>query len=402
MITIEPPKFDVNFADPEVLQDPYPLFNAIREAGPAVYNPQVDAWMVASYEHVKAVMLDDQRFVPEAEKWEALYGGAVVESLEEPEHGELRRVLAPMFRASYLREMRPIVTDLVTSRLDDIADRLRDGQVVDIVPEVARAVAGRVLAHLIGVEAEDVPRFLKWAKDMGSTLESYDEPDPQRAAELLQTGTEATKLTCAFAGQQLKARRDDGTGKDLIAQFVRSPVTQAMLEKDQQASIAQVIVAGHDNITHTLSHVFVALAAHPEQREMLANDHTLVPGAVEELLRWRTSASGDTRLLRGTANIGGVELEDGARVIVLLAAANHDPSRWENPGSFDITRAPQPHLTFGAGVHTCIGSGLGRLEAQVMMEEVLKRLPRFQLVDEPVEYGAPLFMRGPKSVNIKL
>lgn len=396
------PTLDVNFADPDVLQDPYPLFDAIREAGPAVYNPKAGAWMVGSYEHVKQILLDDQHFVPEADKWKTLYGGAVVESMEDPEHAELRGVLAPMFRASYLREMRPVITDLVTGRLDTIAERLRAGEVVDVVPELTRAVAGRVLAHIIGVSEEDVPRFLAWAKEMGSTLESYDEPDPERAARLRHTGTEATKLTCAFARQQLDARRGDEDARDLIAQFVRAPVTQSMADKDQEAAIAQVIVAGHDNITHTLGHVFVALAQHPEQRKLLADDRTLIPAAVEELLRWRTSASGDTRLLRGTATIGGVELEDGARVMILLAAANRDPDVWEHPERFDITRPRQPHLTFGSGIHTCIGAGLGRLEAQVMMAEVLDRLPEFQLADECIEYGAPLFMRGPKSIHITL
>jgi cytochrome P450 len=396
------PTLDVNFADPEVLQDPYPLFDAIREAGPAVYNPQAGAWMVASYEHVKAVMMDDQHFVPESDKWETLYGGAVVESLEDPRHNEVRSVLAPMFRASYLREMRPVITELVTGRLDNIAGRLRDGETIDVAGELTRAVAGRVLAHVIGVSEQDVPRFLAWAKDMGSTLESYDEPDPERAAQLLHTGTEATKLTCKFAGRQLSQRRSDDTGRDLIAQFVRSPVTKTMSQRDQEATIAQVIVAGHDNITHTLGHVFVALAMHPEQREMLAADRSLIPRAVEELLRWRTSASGDTRLVRGTSKIGDTELQDGARVMLLLAAANRDPARWENPERFDIARPQQPHLTFGAGIHTCIGAGLGRLEAQIMMEEVLDRLPPFQLADDRVEYGAPFFMRGPKNVRITI
>lgn len=395
------PNFDVNFADPEILQDPYPVFDAIRAAGPVVYNSRAGAWMIASYEHVKEVMLDDQRFVPESDKWEALYGGAVVESMEDPEHAELRSVLAPMFRASYLRQIRPVITDLITTRLDDLARRLADGEVIDVVPELTRAVAGRVLAHIIGVGDEDVPRFLAWAKDMGATLESFDEPEPERAAHLRHKGTEATKLTCAFAREQIDARQD-GDGADLISKFVRSPITQGMAPKDQEAAIAQVIVAGHDNITHTLGHVFVALAQHPEQRDMLAGDHSLIPQAIEELLRWRTSASGDTRLLRGQAKMGDVVLEDGARVIVLLAAANRDPARWENPTRFDIMRPAQPHLTFGAGVHTCIGAGLGRLEARVMMEEVLQRLPKFRLADERIEYGAPLFMRGPKAVRITL
>lgn len=392
---------DVNFADPKVLQDPYPVFDAIREAGPAVYNPTADAWMVASYDHVKAVLFDDQHFVPESDKWETLYGGAVVESLEEPRHSEVRSVLAPMFRASYLRELRPVITDLVAPRLDSIGERLRGGEIVDVVPELTRAVAGRILAHIIGVGEDDVPRFLQWAKDMGATLESYDEPNAERAAQLRHTGTEATKMTCAFAGQQLASRRTDDSARDLIAQFVRSPVTQTMSENDQRASIAQVIVAGHDNITHTLGHVFVALALHPEQRDLINEERSRIPAAVEEILRWRTSASGDTRVLKGAASIGDVELEDGARVMLLLAAANRDPERWDNPELFDVTRSPQPHLTFGSGVHTCIGAGLGRLEAQLMMAEVLDRLPQFRLA-EPVEYGPPLFMRGPKAVRLTL
>jgi cytochrome P450 len=400
-MTTAVPTIDVNFADPEILQDPYRVFDAIRDAGPAVYNPTADAWMVASYEHVKDVMFDDVHFVPESDKWETLYGGAVVESLQEPRHGEVRSVLAPMFRASYLREMRPVIAQLIVERLEGIAERLRAGEAVDVVPELTRAVAGRVLAHIIGVDDGDVPKFLAWAKDMGATLESYDEPDPHRAAQLRHTGTEATKLTCAFAGQQLAARRGDETSVDLIAQFVRSPVTQTMSEADQRASIAQVIVAGHDNITHTLGHVFVAMALHPDQRALIDGDRSLIGPAVEEMLRWRTSASGDTRVLQGSARIGDVELTEGTRVMLLLAAANRDPQRWPDPATFDVTRPKQPHLTFGSGVHTCIGAGLGRLEAQVMLAEVLDRLPQFRLA-QPVEYGPPFFMRGPKAVHITL
>ena len=402
MTAADAPTLDVNFADPDVLQDPYPLFHAIREAGPAVYNPSAGGWMVASYEHVRAVMFDDERFVPEAGKWETLYGAAVVESMEEPRHKEVRAMYAPNFRASALRQLRPTVTELVTRRLDDIAERLGDGEVVDVVPELTRAVAGRILAHIIGVTEDDVPRFLAWAKDMGATLESYDEPDPERAARLRRTGIQATAMTCAFAGQQIEARRNDDTGEDLIARLVRSPVfSEKMIEDERRAGIAQIIVAGHDNITHTMGHVFVALALHPEQRALVESDRSLIPKAVEEILRWRTSASGDTRLVRGTAAVGNVRLQDGDRVILILAAANRDPARWSDPDRFDITRPPQQHLTFGAGTHTCLGAGLGRLEAQVMMEEVLDRLPPFRLADR-IEYGAPLFMRGPKGVRITL
>lgn len=393
---------DINFADPAVLQDPYPLFDAIRKAGDAVWNPSAGAWMVASYDNVRRVLLDDEHFVPEAEKWRTLYGGSVVESLEEPEHGELRAVLAPLFRASFLREMRPVIEELVIPRLDSLAERLRAGETVDVVPEVTRAVAGRVLAAMIGVSEKDVPQFLAWAKDMGATLESYDEPDPNRSAQLRRKGTDATAMTCAYAGQQLEYRRGDSQGGDLISRFVQSPVTQAMPENDQRATIAQVIVAGHDNITHTLGQVFVTLASFPEQKAKIEADRSLIPGAVEEILRWRTSASGDTRLLRGSAMIGNVQLQDGARVMLLLAAANRDPARWDDPHRFDVSRTPQPHLTFGAGVHTCLGGGLGRLEAQVMMEQLLDRVPDYRLADGGVEYGPPFFMRGAKSIPISL
>ncbi|WP_406349307.1 cytochrome P450 [Streptomyces sp. NBC_00144] len=400
-MTTTVPSLAVNFADPDILQDPYPVFDAIREAGPVVYNPTANSWMVASYDGVRSVLFDDEHFVPESDKWETLYGGSVVESLQEPRHGEIRSILAPMFRAGYLREMRPVITDLISGRLDCIAARLRSGETIDIVPELTRAVAGRVLAHVIGVGEEDVPRFLAWAKDMGATLESYDEPDPARSAKLRRIGTEATKLTCAFAGEQLARRRGDTEARDLVAQFVRSPVTETMSEQDQQATIAQVIVAGHDNITHTLGHVFVALALRPDQRRLLDADRDLIPGAVEEILRWRTSATGDTRVLQGSATIGGVELEEGSRVMLLLGAANRDPERWENPGQLDLLRPAQPHLTFGSGVHTCIGAGLGRLEARLMMSEVLDRLPEFTFADPRIDYGAPLFMRGPRAIRIR-
>lgn len=396
------PTLDVNFASPEVLQDPYPIYDAIRNAGPAVFNPSLNSWMVASYDHLRAVLLDDKHFVPEADKWETLYGAAVIESMEDPRHKDVHAVYAPVFRGRYLRELQSVVTELIVSRLEELLARLEDGEVVDVVPTITRAVAGRILAHIIGVTEDDIPQFLQWAKDMGATVESYDEPDPERAAELRHRGTEATRMTCIFAGEQFEARRANESADDLIAKFVRSPVYGTMSEAEQRAGIAQIIVAGHDNISHTLAHIFVALALHPEQRELIMSDRSLIPAAVEEVLRWRTSASGDTRVVRGSAQIGDIAVNDGDRIILLLAGGNRDSTRWDHPERFDITRPPQPHLTFGAGIHTCLGANLARVEARIMMQEILDRLPVFRLADEHIEYGAPLFMRGPKAVRITL
>lgn len=394
------PTLEVNFASPEVLQDPYPVYDAIRSAGPAVFNPSLNSWMVASYEHVRAVLLDDKRFVPESDKWETLYGAAVIESMEDPRHKEVHAVYAPVFRGRYLRELQSTVTELIVPRLDDLSAQLRAGQVVDVVPTITRAVAGRVLAKIMGVTEDDVPQFLQWAKDMGATVESYDEPDPERAASLRRKGTDATRQTCVFAGELFEARRNDDVADDLITKFVRSPVYATMSEAEQRAGIAQIIVAGHDNISHTLSHIFIALALHPEQRELIDADRSLIPAAVEEVLRWRTSASGDTRVVRGSAQIGDITVSDGDRIILLLAGGNRDSSRWDHPERFDVTRPAQAHLTFGAGIHTCLGANLARVEARVMMEEILDRLPVFRLADEHIQYGPPLFMRGPKAVRV--
>lgn len=394
------PVLAVNFADPDVLQDPYPWFDAIRAAGPVVYNPSTDTWMVTGYDHIREVLLNDQIYVPEAERFEAMYGAPVVESMEDPRHAEVRTVYGPTFRAGNLRELRATAADIIIPRLEDVARRLDLGEVVDVVPHVARESAGMVLASVLGVSEEDVPRFLAWAHEMGATLESYDETDPERAAQLRHTGTEAMRLTFEFAGDQLDERSGRPETNDLISHFAHSPVAAKMSAAERQAAITQVIVAGHDNITHTLGHVFVALAMYPEQRAEIDADRSLIPRAIEELLRWRTSASADTRLVRGATELQGVKLHDGARVLLLHAAANRDPSRWENPDEFDISRPPQAHLSFGSGIHTCMGAGLARMEAQLMMEEILDRVPPFRLADEVVEYGPPLFMRGPKAIRI--
>src|SRR5215204_6016326 len=207
MAVTDAPTLDVSFADPEVLQDPYPVFEAIRAAGRAVYNPSAEAWMVTSYEDVRSILLDDKAFVPEAERWEDLYGAPVMESMEEPRHREVRGIWAPSFRVVALRELQPQITKLVDMHLDPVVEALKEGEEVDVVEALSRPVAAMVLAHMIGVSESDTPQFLAWAKQMGNTLESYDERDPTRAALLLNQGTEATQATCIYARAQIEQRR---------------------------------------------------------------------------------------------------------------------------------------------------------------------------------------------------
>ena len=402
MTMVDAPTLDVNFADPDLLQDPYPILHAIREAGPAVYNPSIDHWMVASYRHVRAIILDDTRFVPDSERFEELYGAPVMESMENPRHNEVRGIWASPFRINTLEGLRGMITEVAEDRLDPLVEKLLDGEVVDIVPTFSRVIAALVIARMLGVSQEDIPQFVAWSADMGKTLEALNEPEPERASLLQREGHAATAAICTYAGRQLdKGRKGESSG-DLIGMLALSPVNETMSEEEQQAAVAQLIVAGHDNMTHTISQTLIALAQHHEQRRAIVHDRSLIPQTIEEVLRWKTSASGDTRVVREQVALDDVTLPESSKVMILLAAANRDPERWEDPDRFDIFRPAKRHLAFGLGTHVCLGLNLARLEAQVMLDKILDRIPSYILVDEHIEYGPPFFMRGPKAARIRL
>jgi cytochrome P450 len=173
-----------------------------------------------------------------------------------------------------------------------------------------------------------------------------------------------------------------------------------MTDNEVIASNTQLVFAGNETTAKLMAHTLVSLAAHPDQRRLLAGDRSLIPQAIEEVHRWQTITQFIDRDVRnGDVQLGGVVIPNGSVVTPMQGAANRDPARWETASSFDITRPPRQHLGFGFGMHSCIGLNLARLEAQIWLDRFLDELPDYEVVRD-VDYGSNFQLRGPLAVQI--
>jgi cytochrome P450 len=394
------PVMAVDLGDPQLLQDPFPLLRRIREAGPAVYNPAIDQWMLASYEHVHTVLVDDKRFAPRGAEFEMLFGAAVFEGMDNPRHNEVRGIYAPSFRRGAIATIAPELEKIVDRHLSQVIRHLDDGETVECVSALTKPVAALGLVHMLGVPDADTPQLMAWSSDMGAIIEAITEPDPERRTRLQSEGMQATAATCAYAGAQLATRRKDPSPTSLISVLANHPVATTLSEAEQRASVTQLVFAGHDNTTKTLSQILVALAQHPDQRAAVREDRSLVPQMIEEVLRWRGPVGGNGRLARVDVDIDGVKIPAGASLYPLMSAANHDPARWQTPERFDIFRERKGHMGLGFGTHVCLGLHLARLQAEIVVNQVLDRIPDYELAQQPIRYSGNFMMSGPAEVVI--
>jgi cytochrome P450 len=275
-----------------------------------------------------------------------------------------------------------------------------DGETVDAVESLTRGIPTQVISNLLGIEEDRREEFSRWSDAMGAVATAmFDQSDAGRAA--LQAGLDATKLLNACISAEVQRRRTC-PGGDLISTMVGSPVAATMTEAEITANNTQLVFAGNETTAKWMAHTLVALARHPDQRQALVQDRSLIPRALEEVLRYETIAQLGRRTVRTVdARVAGVPIAEGDIVACLLGAADRDPNRWTQPNDFDISRPQKQHFGFGFGLHLCIGLNLARLEAQIWLDRLLDRLPQWQLAGD-ISYGVNFVLRGPSAVPIAL
>jgi cytochrome P450 len=395
------PVMSLSFREPGFNQDPFPVLEEIRTAGPVVYNELRGTWLLTSYPDVARVLGDTRHYAQgETEAFTDFFGGPTMETIDEPQrHDAIRGIWAPDFQRGNLESRRPLVERVVAERLDPFVDRVRSGETVDAIAEMTRSIPTLVIASMLGIETTMFQQFSAWSDAMGAIAEgALDTSD--RGMETIMAGRQATAELNEYIAAQVEDRRRQPT-EDLIGKMVASGyANSAMSEKEIIASNTQLVFAGNETTAKLMAHTLVTLAQRPDQRRTLASDRTLVPQAVEEVHRYQTITQFiDRDVKESDVEIRGVAIPRGSVVTPMQGAANRDPERWDHPGDFDITRPPRQHLGFGFGMHSCIGLNLARLEAQVWLDRLLDKLPEYELAEE-VDYGSNFQLRGPLAVQI--
>jgi cytochrome P450 len=394
------PVVNASFHEDGFNQDPYPVLEEIRRAGPIVYNELLDRWMVTAYPLVSRVLGDSGHYAQGAgDAFVDFFGGTTMETIDEPErHNAMRGIWAEDFQRGNLESRRELVERVVADQLDPFVDRIRSGETIDAVAELTRSIPTLVIANMLGIDATMFAQFSAWSDAMGTTTEGALDPS-EKGMETVMAGRRATSELNAYIAEQVKDRRRNPSD-DLIGKMVAAPFAQTgMSEVEIIASNTQLVFAGNETTAKLMAHTLVSLAAHPDQRRMLAADRSLVLPTIEEVHRWQTITQFIDRDVRAEVELAGLRLSPGAVVMPLQGAANRDPQRWDNGSAFDITRPPRQHLGFGFGLHSCIGLNLARLEVQVWLDRLLDLLPDFEVARE-VDYGPNFQLRGPAAVYL--
>lgn len=390
------PMMNVDFKDPSFVIDPYPVLEEVRAAGPVVYHPELNFYMVSGYRECARVMGLAKSFASDVEHFVELFGGATMECMDNPRHDQVKSIWAKDFRRSTLVEQRDLIRSIVDTSMDPIIDRLRSDEQVDAVTSFTRAIPTIIIAHLMGVDRDHFPRFAQWSDDMGGILEARDDGSEEGRA-LTARAKNATVELNEYIAHEVDVRRRRGTGNDLVSKMANSDV--AMAEDEVVASNTQLVFAGNETTSKLMGYVLLALAEHPDQREQIRQDRALLPQAIEEVHRWTSVLVYNLRFVKRAGTlVAGVPLPEGATVMALQAAANRDPERWENPSVFDIHRPAQAHLGFGAGLHSCLGLNLARLETEVLVNKLLDEVPDWGVTN--VVWGSNPMVRGASHITM--
>ncbi|HEY8982049.1 MAG TPA: cytochrome P450, partial [Streptomyces sp.] len=337
-------------------------------------------WLVTRYDDARAV-LSDPRF--SSENFRPGYPGiqpttpprtpGQLTSMDPPDHTRLRRMLIPEFTFRRIEQLRPTIARLTSEMLDGLEAQ---GRSADLVEHFTLPLPLLVICELLGVPYADREFIQKHAAAFATVSAG---PQAMRAG------------WGALFGylQELVAAKAETPSDDLMSRLATERVATGEASAAEAAGVlVQLLIAGHETTANMLSLGTIALLRHPEQLAALRADDSLVPGAVEELLRYLTIVHiGLRRIATEDVEVGGVTIKAGEGVVVALQAANRDPGAFNNPDTLDITREADRHLAFGHGLHHCLGQSLARAELQIALPMLFERLPGLRLAKEPEEFA---------------
>ncbi|MFJ4466788.1 cytochrome P450 [Streptomyces sp. NPDC089424] len=386
------------YSDPAFVADPFPLYRQLREDGPvrrAIIAGGVEAWLVTRYEDGLAALSDprlssdvrdasDRRLMDQLPEFERASMMSNMLRSDPPDHTRLRRLVSKAFTARRVAELRPRIQEIADRLLDEMAPAGR----AEFVAEYALPLPVTVISELLGVPVDDQYDFQRWTDDM--LLRGEQMPDPVVV-------NEAWQKMRAYLTELLDAKRAR-PGDDLLSALTSARDEQQRLSEDELISMTfLLLVAGYITTVNLIGGGVAALLAHPDQLELLRDDPGLLPGAIEEFLRYDGPVSpGIARFAREDTEIAGVPVPRGATVLVASAIADRDPERYADPDRLDVARQDIGHLAFGHGIHYCLGAPLARLEGQIAIGTALRRLPDLALAVPPCEVPwRPGGLRGP-------
>ncbi len=351
-------------------REPHDAFAWMRANAPVYYDETNDVWAAASYAAVKQASVDTESF-SSAQGIRPKSGPLpMMIEFDGAEHVLRRRLVSEGFTPRRVRDQEGKLHRICDALIDKVCERGR----CDLVKDLAAPLPIIVIGDMLGVAPEDRDDLLRWSDDM---LKALGAPDPT----LLDKSTAAFVEYTEYIHPVFDERRATNSADDLVGVLVHAEIDGSSLDDDSLVHETLLILIGGDETTrHVISGGMEELLAHPDQLARLAADPSaLMPGAVEEMLRWVSPIKNMARTATRDVELAGAHIRAGQEILLLYPSANRDEAVFENAEEFDITRSPNPHMAFGFGAHFCLGNQLARLELRVMVERVLSRLPDLRL-----------------------
>jgi pimeloyl-[acyl-carrier protein] synthase len=382
--------------DPEVLADPYPLYQRLRTEDPVHWDPFLHAWVVTRYEDVVRVLKGFSALRTPTPQQLADMGltslGPIAQLMvrlmlfmEGPAHTRLRGLCSQAFTPARVEALRAHIQDIANRLLDEA---IPQGE-MELIADFAAPLPSIVTAELLGVPIADHRMLKDWSADFAEMLGNFQH-NPDRTSRVLNTVSEMTAyFEDAIREQRVRPR--DG----LVHSLLTAEVDGDRLNNDEVvASLIVTMVGGQETTMNLIGNGILSLLRNPEVAEELRNNPPLISSAVEELLRYESPSQHTARLAQDDVELGGKLIRKRQAVYAVMGAANRDPVRFPDPDRLDIRRPDNRHVAFGFGAHFCFGAPLARMEGQVAFATILRRLKNLQLKPGPISWRNNLGLRG--------
>jgi cytochrome P450 len=374
--------------------DPYPAYRELRAIAPVCWNDVTKFWALLKYEDVRFVSSSPALFsstkgvtIPDPALPNPVQPGSLIFT-DPPRHRQMRKLINSGFTRRRVAVLEPKIREIVRGILDE----LEPGSVQEFAEKIAAPLPTRMIAELIGAPPDDWEQFRAWSDAATGTADPEIDLDPMVAARQL----------FEYFRKLIGARRIEPLD-DLLSVLAGAEIDGDRLTDEDLLNFAfLLLVAGNETTRNLIALGTLALISHPDQCRLLVNDPSLIPVAVEEMLRWNSPVVHMARTANADVEIRGQRIAEGDVVVMLYGSANRDEDVFGSDSEeFKVTRHPNPHVAFGCGEHSCIGAQLARLEATVMFEELLGRFPKLELVGN-VDRMRATMVPGVKRMKVRL
>src|SRR5882672_7522440 len=388
--------------DPQVLANPYPLYERLRTEAPVHWDPYLHAWVVTRYADVVTVLHHfSANRMPTPEQFAAIglaelgpVAQVMVKQMlfmDAPDHTRLRSLASTAFTPARVEALRSHIKEI----LDNLLGPLLDAGRMDVIADLASPLPAIVTAEMMGVPTADANQLKDWSADFAEVLGNFQH-NPDRASRTLKCVEE---MTSYFREAIRRIRTEPREG--LINALLTAEIDgDRLTEEEVIANCIVTMVGGQETTTNLIGNGVLTLLRHPQELHRLRSDLALIPSAVEELLRYESPSQHTARICREDTELGGKLIRKGQAVIAVMGAGNRDPERFPDPDRLDLARTDNRHLAFGWASHFCFGAPLARLEGQLVFEGIVRRMSNLAVEPGPLVWRDNLGLRGLTSLPI--